>query len=300
MENQKSGCLKSAAGFLSFSTCILLVAMAIKHFFPNSIPVDVFFVWKLKGSLAQWIIAVIPVLFMGLMTNILTGCWSEFRSASRSHFVRVRKNRSAGGGMFIKPLPIHFVEDEPNEEGEVNQKKVARVDPIFILTNGFLTSVVSGVTEEVIFRWLLLLDAMPVILVLNFVTFGLLENLQVHLLGPIANVLTFGYLEEFIFFKDGWQFGFALFWSALQFKSGHNYQQWLARTSSWFFGMYMFGLTMTFGLPIAIAAHFLCNMLISFYAMSTASTERMRKSAEIFANALAENSKAEVKEGLQE
>lgn len=313
MGNSKPGCLAMIVFQLSIATFVIAFALVFaaiaKWLLPWTIPVNLFFVWKLQGTWSDWAWAMLPVLFVGLLTNILSDLWKEISKSLGSHFRRFLRFMNAATPeeqLALRATPWHEeeeteekekpteAENPDNENGEKKKKtRIARMDPTFLLVQGLFISTFAGIFEELLFRWLILIGLMPIVLGLNFVTCGLVRTLHEFVFGPLANFLTLGYIEEYIHFAGGWQFGFAMLCSGMMFKSGHNYQSWLGRTSAWFFGMYMFGITMAYGLPIAIATHFLNNMLVALYSGSRASTEQMRQVAKNMAE------KKEIEQALE-
>ncbi len=144
--------------------------------------------------------------------------------------------------------------------------------------NGLKISAWAGITEEIAFRWLIFLGAMPSLVLGNFLFFGCLgfgfaEWFHLHVWGALANWTTFGILEPQIFDPRMWYVGAALLYSNAFFREGHAYQGIIGIINSWFLGMGFFYLTFNYGLGSAIIVHFLYDVLI-FSGMAAAIAKR--------------------------
>lgn len=145
-----------------------------------------------------------------------------------------------------------------------------------LLTGGFKVSACAGFFEEIVFRWLLFYIAIPLVLVLNAVTFGLWQAAYEYGFGPIANFFTLYKLDHILFNGYGWAVGSAVIFSNSRFRNGHRYQGIVGVINSWFCGMYFFLLAFDHGLPVAIMVHFLYNMFIYCVRYIDAAHERAR------------------------
>jgi hypothetical protein len=149
-----------------------------------------------------------------------------------------------------------------------------------ILVGGAFISVAAGVIEEIIYRWLAFLAAIPLLLVSNWVFGGWLfgtglpEWLFTHAFGPLANWVTFGALHEQLSHPYGWQVGAALLAANAAFRNGHKYQGPLGVVNSWFLGMVFFWILFEYGLLAAIAVHFLYDMFLFVVEYVDAAIER--------------------------
>lgn len=133
----------------------------------------------------------------------------------------------------------------------------------------------AGFFEEVIFRWLLLLIAFPVLIVMNFflggfiglfadgsvMDWGLLRWFYVHVLSPLANWTTFGMLEPYLL-NENWLVGAAIVFANAKFRDGHKYLGIVGLVNSWFIGLFFFFLMFKYGLMAAILVHFVYDLLI--------------------------------------
>jgi hypothetical protein len=132
----------------------------------------------------------------------------------------------------------------------------------FALIEGFLTSVLAGVLEEIFFRWLIFYGAMIWLKVFNIVLIGLTWLFYTKIFMHTANFFTFGLLNEFIFFPGNWIVGAAMISANGSFRNRHDYLSGLGYVNSWFIGMFMFGIMFRYGLLTAIIVHFLYDLVI--------------------------------------
>ncbi len=141
---------------------------------------------------------------------------------------------------------------------------------------GFGISVFAGVVEEICFRWIIFYGQILAFKISNIVLFGITFLMYTYIAGPIANLLTLGYLEPFLFNDSEWAVGAAILGSNRQFRNGHAYQGLFGFVNSWFVGMYLFYIMFNHGLFAAIIAHFLYDMIIFGIHYVDASIERYR------------------------
>lgn len=140
-------------------------------------------------------------------------------------------------------------------------------DPIDILLNGTVMSILAGILEEIAFRWLIFFLAIVMIpvmdwLLLGFVGLHLIQWIYVVILCPIANFFTLGYLEEYLLNGYGWAVAAAIISANGDFRNGHRYLGWPGYINSWFLGMYFFWVVFNYGLIAAIIIHFLYDFFI--------------------------------------
>lgn len=133
--------------------------------------------------------------------------------------------------------------------------------------NGLWISAWAGITEEIAFRWLIFLGAMPSLIILNFLFFGcagfgIVEWISQNVTGPIANWTSFGILALQIFDPRFWYVGAALIYSNAFFRDAHAYQGIAGTINSWFLGMGFFYLMFNYGLGSAIIVHVLYDVLV--------------------------------------
>lgn len=121
----------------------------------------------------------------------------------------------------------------------------------------------AGIVEELIFRWSLLILAIPLVQLFNrFPFFGGLRWLHVEVLGPLADWATMHSLHEQLM-GSPWYFGAAILAANARFRDGHKYQGVVGILNSWFIGMFMFWLTFSYGLLIAMLAHAVYDAIIA-------------------------------------
>jgi len=144
--------------------------------------------------------------------------------------------------------------------------------------NGLRISAWAGITEEIAFRWLIFLGAMPSVVIGNWMFFGcagfgIAEWFHLNVWGTLANWTTFGILEPQIFDPLHWYVGAALLYSNAFFREGHAYQGIVGILNSWFLGMGFFYLTFNYGLGSAIIVHALYDVLV-FSGLAAAIAKR--------------------------
>ncbi|MBX9674351.1 MAG: CPBP family intramembrane metalloprotease [Candidatus Obscuribacterales bacterium] len=204
----------------------LVIVLIAQQIAPRLVPFGVFDLWQTSGDYHQWLKTSTYVLLWGGGVTLLFSVFSR----------NTRAENQAAESDFIK---------------------------------GFFISVWAGVAEEICFRWLIFIGAIPVLAILNWIFFGfaglgLIELLQVHILGPIANWATLGLLERYIDNPANWLIGAALMSSNSMFRNGHRYLGWFGFINSWFIGMFMFYLLFKYGLVACIVVHFVYDLLIFF------------------------------------
>ncbi len=134
-----------------------------------------------------------------------------------------------------------------------------RLQPGLIFLKGIYISINAGFFEELIYRWLGFLVAMPTAVCLNWITFGLYKWLMITVLIPLANWTTLGSLSPQLTGSE-WTIGAAIIMSNASFRDGHK--GLFARINSWFLGMVMFWLMFNYGIWSAIAAHILYDCIV--------------------------------------
>jgi len=132
---------------------------------------------------------------------------------------------------------------------------------------GICISLMAGVGEEIVFRWLYFMLSICLAVIGNFcffgfLGFGLVEFVQVKAMGPIADFFTLGLLHEQINNPANWTIGAGLLGANSSFRDGHKYLGFFGYVNSWFIGMFFFYLLFTYGLVAAILVHFLYDFAI--------------------------------------
>jgi len=138
-----------------------------------------------------------------------------------------------------------------------------------ILLSGAWISLNAGIFEELEFRWLRFSIAMIILPFANFILFGfisgqmgLLHWAYEYFLVPLADFVTFGALQDFLFHPASWVVGAAIISANGKFREAHEKNSWFNSVNAWFIGMVMFYLMFNYGLFTAIVAHVLYDMVL--------------------------------------
>ena len=137
-----------------------------------------------------------------------------------------------------------------------------------ILIYRIIKSVFTGVKEEITFRWLFFLLAIPGARISNYIFFGFAgfgipEFIHNWITGPIANLFSLGLMHDLILNPKGWYLGFALLATNAFFRDGHKYLGLAGFINAWFGGLVLFYAALTYGLPLAIVLHTSYNATVS-------------------------------------
>lgn len=224
--------------FLStLAVSLFFVLLLLKLFSPSAIPFGTFEFWATRGNVYEWVRSVWLIFAWGIGFTALISIFT-----SNTPWV----NRDAEG----------------------------------ILVSGFFTSLFAGVMEEIVFRWLLFLNSIVGLKIFNFfllgfIGFGIPEMWYRFVMGPLANFVTFGALQNILLnHPGGWAVGATLLAANGFFRDGHKYQGWIGWVNSWFIGMVMFWLLFRYGLVAAIVVHFLYDLFIYVVRYIDAAVER--------------------------
>lgn len=128
-------------------------------------------------------------------------------------------------------------------------------------------SILAGVLEEILFRWILFFTAIVGVQFFNFcffgfIGFGIPKWIYLHIGGHIANFITIGWMKHILFHPAGWFVGAAMLGANASFRDGHKYQGRFGWANSWFIGMFLFWMLFEFGLLACILVHFLYDLFI--------------------------------------
>jgi len=127
--------------------------------------------------------------------------------------------------------------------------------------SGIFTSVLAGVLEEIVFRWLYFFFYIFLAVVMNFLFFGFLGFGLVAwftgIFGWLADVCTFGMLHAQLTNPATWSIAAGILCANGCFRDGHKYLGFFGYVNAWFIGMFFFWLMFTYGLVAAILVHFL-------------------------------------------
>lgn len=229
---------KKTKNYLVIAFWALVIVVIVKWLWPDVIPFSLFQFWKLDCS----------------VLDLIKLSWPMFAWGTGVSFIVALIKRN-------------------------NRKTNRHVERI--LVGGFLVSLFAGVTEEVSFRWLIFYSGIVGYKILNWLIFGwagfgVFQWFQLSIAAPISNFLTLGYLQPILFGSCGWAVGAALLTSNGKFRDGHAYQGIFGLINSWFIGMFMFYLMLTYGLIASIIVHFLYDLLIFIFIYINAVIERMQ------------------------
>jgi hypothetical protein len=147
-----------------------------------------------------------------------------------------------------------------------------------LLINGAVTSIIAGVFEEMIFRWVIFLSGIVAVKVSNFLFFGFIglgipQWLQVNIIGPVVNFMTLGKMKWLII-DMGWAVGAAAIAANAKFRAEHAYLGFFGLVNSWIIGFFLFWVMFNYGLITSIIVHFLYDLLIYVVRYLDASIER--------------------------
>jgi len=213
---------EEGSSFLVSAAFSALFVLLVSAIWPGTIPYSFFEFWSSKGTISEWFYASRWVFAWGVGFTIF---------ASFTSYNKPEENRNAEAGLAL----------------------------------GVIISVLAGVLEEICFRWLIFFSSIITAKVVNFLFFGflgfgILEWLQLHLLGPIANFFTLGLLQDVLTNPAMWAVGAGMLTANAAFRDGHKYLGIIGFVNSWFIGMFFFYLMFTYGLPAAILVHFLYDL----------------------------------------
>lgn len=167
-----------------------------------------------------------------------------------------------------------------NAFGLFSKRDEYKDSPGEILLAGFGISMWAGAAEEICFRWLIFLNGILVLPLLDGIIHwctGMRPIQDIYaFLCPIANFFTLGHLEKYLMNGHGWEVAAALMSSNGQFRNGHFYQGLRGATISWFAGMYFFWVMFNYGLIAGIIIHFLYDFFIFMVVCVDATIDRAR------------------------
>lgn len=227
--------VKKEASWIGKAIGAFIFVIIIKNLWPDIIPFRLFEFWK-------------PI----NVIEVLSFSWPVF----------------VWGGGFT--LLVSFMR---RNKPEVNRKAE------YILAGGLVVSGFAGIAEEIAFRWLIFYEGIVGYKVVNWLFFGwagfgVAEYIYVHAFGPLADVLTLGYLHPILFNGLGWAVGASVLSSTSEFRDGHQYLGLVGWINSWFVGMFMFYLMFKYGIVASILVHFMYDMLIFIAVYIDAAIER--------------------------
>lgn len=143
----------------------------------------------------------------------------------------------------------------------INEAKWSYDSKPMLLARATWLSLNAGFWEELKYRWLLFFTAMITIPFANFITFGLVWQVNYHILIPLANWATFGALAPQLY-AENWVLAAAIISAAGAFRDAHKYQGWQGVIQTWFLGMVFFWLTFNYGIVTAMVAHAAYDLIL--------------------------------------
>lgn len=203
----------------------LVIVQLAEWIYAESIPYDFFHFWKIGGSMTEAVKNSWPWLVWGSSMNLV----------------------------------LYY-----SEKGHAPDKGAD------YLSAGLVISTKAAIGEEISFRWFIFYAAILTAKVGNWVLFGFMghgipEWFFDHAVGPLVDFVTFGWLHSILFSPEGWAVGAAVVATTGKFRDGHEYQGVFGWTNSWFLGLYFMYVMFHYGLPAAMAVHFVYNMTIFFW-----------------------------------
>ncbi len=223
MYERRLQCIEGMRIYLILSFAAYLLVYIVELFWLD-VPYRLFELWRPHGNAFEWLLVTLPLIAWGVSIT----AWKAITTKNDPR-VNIQAER--------------------------------------VLVEYFILSLWAGVVEEVCFRWLLFLGGIVVLTAVDgffymVLGFGLLQPLQEYVLGPVANFLTLGCLDVHLTDPNRWAVGLSMLISNGFFRAGHDYHGWFGTISSWFVGMYLFGICLTYGLPAAIVTHVYYDLLI--------------------------------------
>jgi len=210
---------------LIFTLKSLIVVSLVMYFAPDMVPFKLLEFWTISGTPLDW---------------LQTGKWLVI------------------WGAFVTLVWCVYTQNEPR-----NNRHAER-----ILGQGVKISIASGIGQEILFRWGYLLSGIIMVQFFDWILGGfffgngLLQLVQSSVLGPLANLITFGTMSEFLAQSDTWAVGAGMLATNLAYRDGHKYTGKFGVVNNWFVGMAFFYLMFTYGLLAAILVHILYDLAI--------------------------------------
>lgn len=136
------------------------------------------------------------------------------------------------------------------------------------MSKSILYSVMAGVLEETIFRWIVFYLAIPGVYLGAFLFFGWIsESLELgrlfywYIVAPVINFFSLETMDWMLYDK-GWAVGAAIVGANTKFRDEHKYLGWGGYVNSFVIGFWLFSIMFHYGLPAAIFVHFLYDLII--------------------------------------
>ena len=225
----------SHGNMLVASLLILSFLIVVLLFYPTALePFSIYSVWSVKGSISDWTLVILSLSALATVSYALLN------------------------------LPFILFNKEPPSD----------LEEAFIrgrwgyLIRDYKDCFIGPPLEEIMYRWLVFFDILIITKFSNYLLFGflggagLLEILFNYIGGPITNFFTFGYMAPYFLDSNMWAVGSAIAVTNSRFMEGHSYQGCFGLINSWYVGMILFCIMITYGLPVAIMGHIVYNMSV--------------------------------------
>lgn len=208
----------------SLIPALFIIGIA-KWFFPNLIPLDLFYWEDNKSSLVEILKSSYPVFLFGLVYTSLALLLTKNPP---------EQNRNAEK-KFILGILISFwagITEEIAFRWILFLSAIATIQILDWVLGGFLFG--------------------------NGLTYLIYTNVLI----PVADWATFRQLTEYLYNPSGWAIGAAILSTNGQFRDGHAYQGLIGWINAWFFGMFMYKVVWECGLPCGILVHVVYDIII--------------------------------------
>lgn len=124
-----------------------------------------------------------------------------------------------------------------------------------MLAAGLAVSLAAGVVEELYFRFILFLAAAVWVFWLDALLGGALSWVQLQVVGPVFDVLTFRLLHGWLFHPAGFHVGLAVVLANRSFRRDHEGQGWFNVLNAAVLGFALFGVMVGGGLWAGMLTH---------------------------------------------
>jgi Type II CAAX prenyl endopeptidase Rce1-like len=146
-----------------------------------------------------------------------------------------------------------------------DKNRVFLSSPYNKLFAGLVSSIFAGVSEEIVYRWLLFFASIGTIAGTDYLTGGFVFGHGLIYLGFMftkffVNLATFGSLSNYIY-STNWLIGAAMIVSAAKFREGHENYGPLGYWFAWYFGLFTQVIVFNFGILPAIVLHIFIDVI---------------------------------------
>lgn len=134
--------------------------------------------------------------------------------------------------------------------------------PIKLFVSGIFISFYAGITEEIFFRWLLFYQQIVAYKIFNYITFGLVAWLYLHISRPFICFVSRGSLSQILLTRPQWFIGGSILTSNGRFQDGHKHLGCFGYVNSWIIGIYLFYILFNSGLIACIIVHVIYDLIV--------------------------------------